>query len=527
MSDHNAFEQHFERQFPESSKALREIDEKIKAVQKDIEQQFPESSKALKEIDEKVKAVQSEVDQKVKAVQSEVDEKIKAVQEEVDAVIDNSHAAQAAFSISDSVNAVFDPDAPRVEKEAAAFTFASAVSTATVIATAASTAQYMGESVAAYAPTSVGKYFATPKPLLFYSAWFCPFAQRAHIALEAKHVAYKYVECALYHEASDGTASKVALSLEEKRRRNPEFVRASPLGLVPALFDQAHNARVHESHVCVLYVDEAFAGLPLLPTDPAARAHVRAAVTYFDDKVRPHFYALLMRPDKAGREQAAADFTAGWANLAHRMDGEGPYFCGAQFTIFECAALPWFQRIESVLGHYRGYGLPREQVGSKAYERLKMWYCACLENPAFARTICNRERLIANYSGYADNTAQNDVSATVRAPSTERQSSWSSWSIRGGSSGATPAASKQAASAKGFAHANAYARAEVAPEAQRQPQQPAAQAQGMPRLSGSQAQHNVQRRREKQQADEMRERIVAASAVAVAAASVVFLGVKK
>ena len=85
----------------------------------------------------------------------------------------------------------------------------------------------------------------------------------------------------------------------------------------------------------------------------------------------------------------------------------------------------------------------------------------------------------------------------------------------------------QAASAKGFAHANAYARAEVAPEAQRQPQQPAAQAQGMPRLSGSQAQHNVHRRREKQQADEMRERIVAARAVAVAAASVVFLGVKK
>ena len=53
-------------------------------------------------------------------------------------------------------------------------------------------------------------------------------------------------------------------------------------------------------------------------------------------------------------------------------------------------------------------------------------------NPAFAKTICNRERLINNYSGYADNSADNAVSAQVRA---------SSWGLGGGKAAAPSSAS--------------------------------------------------------------------------------------
>lgn len=213
-------------------------------------------------------------------------------------------------------------------------------------------------------------------PLKLFSAWFCPFAQRAQIALEEKGVPYEYVECELYE---GDASSKVALSLVEKRRRNAAFVEASPLGLVPALHDARAGARVHESHVCVAYVDEAFAhaGPPLLPSDPAARARVRCAVAYFDDKVRPMFYALLLRRTTAERAQAAAELTAGWAVLAARMapESEGPFFLGECFSVFECAVLPWFQRLECVLGHYRGYELPDEP----AYARLRVWFCACCD----------------------------------------------------------------------------------------------------------------------------------------------------
>jgi len=79
----------------------------------------------------------------------------------------------------------------------------------------------------------------------FFSSWFCPYAQRAWIALEEKGVAYKYVEINPYEIGADGD-TKRALSLEQKRERYPEFVRCSPRGLVPAL---NHGKPVWESLV--------------------------------------------------------------------------------------------------------------------------------------------------------------------------------------------------------------------------------------------------------------------------------------
>jgi glutathione S-transferase len=52
---------------------------------------------------------------------------------------------------------------------------------------------------------------------------------------------------------------------------------------------------------------------------------------------------MVERPCLKGRAQAAAGLSAGWAVLSARMvpTKEGPFFCGAQFTVFECAVLPW------------------------------------------------------------------------------------------------------------------------------------------------------------------------------------------
>ena len=174
-----------------------------------------------------------------------------------------------------------------------------------------------------------------PSAITLFCAWFCPFAQRAWIALEEKQVNYRYVEintskvrnillwssaalqgrscryaqacprcrtqrfsqslyvvscrmrsrvCATGHglhvllprtvtqgrvvfkplgrvqvdPQEPGGYTKQPLPLDEKARRYPEFVEASPRGLVPA--DTHFGHHIWESIHVVEYMDSVFTG---------------------------------------------------------------------------------------------------------------------------------------------------------------------------------------------------------------------------------------------------------------------------
>jgi glutathione S-transferase len=246
--------------------------------------------------------------------------------------------------------------------------------------------------------------------LTFYSAWFCPFAQRVWLALEEKKVAYTYVECELYEQDS---SSKVSLSLEAKRALNPQFIECSPLGLVPALRDHNVHANVHDSLIALQYIDEAFPNPPgrrLMPADPVSRASVREAISHFEAKVRPQFYRLLMEPSEEGRAEAASALTTGLKGLGGML-WQRPFFSGEAFGAFECACLPWFQRIEIVLAHYRGYAMPAE---GEEFDRLREWGEACAKRPCVVKTMVDADRLRGNYVGYANNQATSDCAQSVR-----------------------------------------------------------------------------------------------------------------
>lgn len=85
--------------------------------------------------------------------------------------------------------------------------------------------------------------------IVFYSTFFCPFAQRTWMALERRKINYKWIETTLYHGKP---SSKKALSIEEKRSTNGDaFIAASPRGLVPAII---HNGKViHILYFHILY----------------------------------------------------------------------------------------------------------------------------------------------------------------------------------------------------------------------------------------------------------------------------------
>lgn len=253
----------------------------------------------------------------------------------------------------------------------------------------------------------------TAAPIRFYSAWFCPFAHRAWLALEAKQLDYQWVECELY---DGGPATKKALSIEEKAQRTPGFVECCPRGLVPGV--EHDGIRVWESLPLIEYLDEAFpeCGLRLMPSAPADRATVRMWIGFASEKVVPCYYRMLMAPDEAGRKTAKDDLLSGLRYLSERAlsSGEGPYLMGSTFGAFECALFPHWLRFGSVLRHYRAFELP---PGDESLARIVAWGEACTLHPAAAATIVDHKRIIDSNTGYADNTATSTAAVNTRAGS--------------------------------------------------------------------------------------------------------------
>uniref|UniRef100_A0A7S4C6T0 Glutathione transferase n=1 Tax=Chrysotila carterae TaxID=13221 RepID=A0A7S4C6T0_CHRCT len=249
------------------------------------------------------------------------------------------------------------------------------------------------------------------KPALttFYGSWFCPYVQRVWIALEEKGVDYEYVEIDPYRKA-EGSATKIALTLEEKQERYPEFVAASPRGLVPALV--RGGAAVADSMVMLEYVEEAWqtGGAELLPFTPEERAHSRYWINFANERIIPYYYRMLMARDDKGRTDARQAALAGMEEFSAAMSEDGPFFAGQSFSLVDIALFPWYERFLTVGAAYRGFQTPK----TPAFERLNKWHAAVRARPSVSRTLADPKRLIENYAGYADNSATSDAANKFR-----------------------------------------------------------------------------------------------------------------
>ena len=262
--------------------------------------------------------------------------------------------------------------------------------------------------------------------LVLYSSWFCPYAQRVWIALEEKGVAFQYVEIDPYEAPSavDSTRkyTKNPLSLDEKRRRYPDWVAASPQGLVPALRHKCTT--VCDSMVCLEYIEEVWQGVGeeaanstlcrphLLPKSPKDRAHVRYWCVYANEKIIPFYYRMLMEQGKSAQENAKQKILTGLFEFATAMAAEGPFFLGACISMADIMLFPWYERLVTVGAAYRGFSVPHS---CREFARLKEMYAAMRTRPAVGRTLADQKRLIENYAGYADNSATSNAASQFRS----------------------------------------------------------------------------------------------------------------
>lgn len=228
----------------------------------------------------------------------------------------------------------------------------------------------------------------------FYGNWRCPHTQRVWIGLEEKVVDYQWVEIDPYI-AGEGIRSRWLLPVEELSALYPAFFASSPRGQLPALDNDGEH--VQDSLILLEYVHEAFSGPPLLPTTPHQRAKVRLWTRHVDAHIIPHFERLLSAQDPQGRVQARQALLQGLADFQAAMapESEGPFFLGDDFTMADIALAPWWQRMCSVLRAYRKFD-------PSACPRLEAWFEAVAARPSFQRTVVDPERLIEEFSEYAD-----------------------------------------------------------------------------------------------------------------------------
>jgi glutathione S-transferase len=127
---------------------------------------------------------------------------------------------------------------------------------------------------------------------------------------------------ALYHGRTSVCSIKVRLALHEKGvafeshvlmlrgdQFEPRYLALNPNAVVPTL---VHDDRVIvESTVIAHYVDEAFAGPPLIPQEPLARADVRMLAKHVDEHVHMACLALTFATaNRAHFAQMAPDLLA-------------------------------------------------------------------------------------------------------------------------------------------------------------------------------------------------------------------------
>jgi glutathione S-transferase len=214
-------------------------------------------------------------------------------------------------------------------------------------------------------------------PVLFGAA-YSVYVRAVRLALIEKGVQYRLVEVDIF--APGGPPA--------------EYADRHPFGRIPA-FEHA-GFRLYESSAISRYVDEAFPGPALQPTEPKRRARLNQIIAILDNYAyRPLVWDIFVervRAPASGRmpdeELIAAALPRARVCLTalQELMGDGPWLCGTSLTLADLHAAPMFAyfRLAS-----EGHDLLTRHSG------LQRWWERIAERPSMAATSVQLE----NYHG--------------------------------------------------------------------------------------------------------------------------------
>lgn len=170
---------------------------------------------------------------------------------------------------------------------------------------------------------------ATP---VLYGPAYSTYARTARLALEEKGVAYKLVE----------------VDMLKGETQAPEYLARQPFAKVPSF--EHDGFAVYETRAIERYVDEAFAGPKLQPSDAKARARMDQIIGIVDSYAYPAFIGKvvmqrLIAPLMGGApdEKMIADATAmvdKCADALEALAGGGDFLVGSSLSLADLHLAP-------------------------------------------------------------------------------------------------------------------------------------------------------------------------------------------
>lgn len=223
-----------------------------------------------------------------------------------------------------------------------------------------------------------------------YSSAACPYAHRTRLALLEKGI--------------DFTVSEIDLN------NKPDwFNNISPYSKVPVI--KHGNDCIWESSIINEYLDEVFPEPPLMPTIPGQRAIARIWIDFFNNKLLPAFYKILLNQDLAQQQHWAQELKNHLLFMEQegigKLSTDGSYWFGKSFSLVDLSLYPWFERW-CVLEHYRDVFLPPE------CDRLQQWWTAMSIRDSVASIKKSPDFYIPQYSKYANGTASGITAQEMR-----------------------------------------------------------------------------------------------------------------
>lgn len=196
-----------------------------------------------------------------------------------------------------------------------------------------------------------------------YTAYICPYAQRAWIARNCKGL--------------QDEIKLVPLELQDRPAWYKEKVY--PPNKVPSL--EHNNKVIGESLDIVKYIDANFKGPSLFPEDPAKREYGEELLAYTDK-----FTGLVMGSFKGDvTKEAAVPFD--YLESALSKFDDGPFFLG-QFSLVDIAYIPFVERFQIILKELFGYDI------TSGRPKLAAWIEELNKMDAYTQTKWDTEVLL-------------------------------------------------------------------------------------------------------------------------------------